>query len=69
MIITYKEEFPIFYFDVSKQSERLNQGVVDIMVRMRFAANIPANVVAHALVISDRRIVFQSDGKKMNIVN
>ena len=68
-IITYKEEFPIFYFDVSKQSERLNQGVVDIMVRMRFAANIPANVVAHALVISDRRIVFQSDGKKMNIVN
>ena len=67
-IITYKEEFPIFYFDVSKQSERLNQGVVDIMVRMRFAVETTEHVQAHALIISDRRIKFQSDGKKMNIV-
>ena len=29
-IITYKEEFPLFYFDVSKQSERVSQSVVDI---------------------------------------
>ena len=35
-MIRYKEEYPIFYFDVSKQSERLNDGVVDIMVRIRF---------------------------------
>lgn len=67
-IVTYKEEYPIFYIDVEHQSERLSQGVVDIMVRMRFGANMPKNVVAHALVISDRRIKFQSDGKKMNIL-
>ena len=67
-IINYKEEYPIFYFDVSKQSERLNQGVVDIMVRMRFGKETEAHVRAHALIISDRRIKFQSDGKKMNIV-
>ena len=24
-IVTYKEEFPIFYIDVSKQSERISQ--------------------------------------------
>ena len=65
-IITYKEEFPIF--DVSKQSERLSQGVVDVMVRMRFASETEEHVRAHALIISDRRIKFQSDGKKMNIV-
>ena len=29
-IITNKEEFPVFYFDVSKQSERVSQSVVDI---------------------------------------
>ena len=40
-IITYKQEYPIFYFDVSKQSEQLNQGVVDIMVRMRFTKETP----------------------------
>ena len=67
-IITFKEEYPIFYFDVSKQSERLNHGVVDIMVRMRFGKETPEHVRAHALIISDRRMKFLSDGKKMNIV-
>ena len=67
-IVTYKEEFPIFYIDVSKQSERINQSVVDIKVKMRFAANVGANVVAHALLISDRRLKFQSDGRKMNVI-
>ena len=67
-MITYKEEYPIFYFDVSKQSERLNDGVVDIMVRIKFRKETPEHVRAHALIISDRRMKFQSDGKKMNII-
>ena len=67
-IITYKEEFPVFYFDVSKQSERVSQSVVDIKIRMRFAENVGANVVAYALVISDRRLKFQSAGRKMNVL-
>jgi len=67
-IVTYKEEFPIFYIDISKQSERICQSVVDIKVRMRFSANVGANVVAHALLISDRRLKFQSDGRKMNVI-
>ena len=32
--ITYKEEFPIFYINVSKQSERINHSVLDIKVRL-----------------------------------
>ena len=67
-IVTYKEEYPIFYFDVSKHSERLSQGVVDIMVRMRFEKGAPKGVQAYALILSDRRMKFQSDGKKMNIM-
>ena len=59
------EEFPVFHFDVSKQSERVSQSVVDIKIRMRFAENVGANVVAYALVISDRRFKFQSDGERM----
>ena len=42
--ITYKEEYPIFYFDVSKQSERLNNGVVDIAVRIKFRNGIAQHV-------------------------
>ena len=67
-IVTYKEEFPIFYIDVSKQSERISQSVVDIKIKMRFAANVGADVVAHALLISDRKLKFQSDGRKMNVI-
>ena len=66
--VSYKELYPIFVFDVSKQSERLQQGIVDIKVEMAFGANIPANTVAFALLISDRKLKFQSDGKKMNVI-
>ena len=67
-IVTYKEEFPIFYIDVSKQSERISQSVVDIKVRLRFAGAVGDHVKAYALLISDRRLKFQSDGRKMNVI-
>ena len=66
--LTYKALYPIFYFDVSKQSERFRQSVVDVTINMRFGGSgIPKKVVAHALIISDRRMIFKSDGSKMNI--
>ena len=67
--IEYKELTPIFIFNVSKQSERLNRGVVDVTVEMQFAPNgVAANTKAYALVISDRQLKLQSDGKKMNVL-
>ena len=66
--ITYKEEYPIFHIDVSKQSERITEGVIDIKIRMTFDDNPGEKCIAHALVISDRRMVFGSDGNKMHIV-
>ena len=65
--ITYKKLFPIFYFDVSKQSEKFNQSVVDATIRIKFSENVPDNVIAHALIISERRFVFKSDGEKLNV--
>ena len=50
-------------FDVSKQSERLIEGVVDLTVRMEFSANVPANTQVYALVISDRMLEFKSDSQ------
>ena len=66
--VTYRTLFPIYVIDVSKQSERLQQGVVDITVEMSFEKNVTANTNAHALLISDRKLKFKSDGKKMNII-
>ena len=56
----FKSLYPIHIFDVSKQSERLTEGVVDLTARMEFSANVPANTQACALVISDRMIKFMS---------
>ena len=66
--ITYKKLFLIFYFDVSKQSEKFNQSVVDATIRMGFGrSGMPKKCIAYALIISDRRFVFKSNGGKMNI--
>ena len=67
--MAFKELTPLFVFNVSKKSERLNHGVVDITVEMQFAANaVAAHTCAYALVISDRRLKLQSDGKKMHVL-
>ena len=63
--LSSKELTPLFVFNVSKQSERLNEGIVDITVEMQFSENVAANTKAY--VISDRTLKLQSDGKKMNV--
>ena len=35
--------YPIHVFDVSKQSERLAEVVVDFTVKMEFSTNVPAD--------------------------
>jgi len=56
--LDYKYLYPIFVFDVSKQSEK---------VKASFSANVPANTQAYAVVISDRLLSFQLDGSKMTV--
>ena len=74
--VDYKNLYPIFVFDVTKQSEKLKTSVSDIHVKMRFNTN-PAldrdnnrlNVMAYAVIISDRLFHFVSDGSKItNII-
>ena len=60
--------YPLFLFDVSKQSEKLKYPTTDIQIKMHFNANVPANTQAYAVIISDRLINFQSDGNKFSVV-
>ena len=64
----YKTLYPLFLFDVSKQSEKLKYSTTDIQIKMEFNANVPANTEAFAVTISDRLIKFQSDGNKFSVV-
>ena len=65
----FEHLYPIYLFDVSKQSEKLKTSVSDIHVKAFFGANPGDNVMAYAVIISDRLFHFVSDGSKItNIV-
>lgn len=66
--LDYKNLFPIVFFDVSKQSERLKSGVTDITLQCRFKTNPTATTTAHVVMISDRKLRFRSDGEKMSVL-
>ena len=70
----YKYIYPLYLFDVSKQSEKLKTSVSDIHIKASFGdapggINPPADTIAYAVIISDRLFHFVSDGSKItNIV-
>ena len=67
-VLEFKELYPIFIFDVRKQSERLKETVTDITLKCDFAENPAANTMVYALVLSDRMMRLQSDGNKFSVV-
>ena len=64
----FRDLYPLFLFDVSKQSEKLKYSTTDIQIKMHFSANVAAGTQAYAVIISDRLINFQSDGNKFSVV-
>ena len=63
----YKELFPMFVFYVTKQTEKLKNSVTDIQIKAQFSEIVAANTEAFAAVISDKSLIFQSDGNKMRV--
>ena len=68
--VNYKKLYPLFVFDVTKQSEKLKTSVSDIHIKASFNGDNPqAETIAYAVIISDRLFHFVSDGSKItNIV-
>ena len=66
--LEYAGLYPLFLFDVSKQSEKLKYSTTDIQVKMDFSEGIPDNTQVYGVIISDRLINFQSDGNKFSVV-
>ena len=66
--VAYKHLFPLIVFDVSRQSERIQQAIVDITIQLYFNGNVKEKTKAYCLMISDRRLKFKSDGSKANVV-
>ena len=68
--INFKDLFPLYVFDVTKQSEKLKTSVSDIHVKAFFNnPGVAVDTMAYAVIISDRLFHFVSDGSKItNIV-
>ena len=69
--LDYRVLYPLFLFDVSKQSEKLKYSTTDIQIKARIDGIngvIPVNTQVYAVIISDRLINFQSDGNKFSVV-
>ena len=76
----FKTLYPLFVFDVTKQSKKLKTSVSDIHIKAFFNPppppagggavpdNPPANTMAYAVIISDRLFHFVSDGSKITII-
>ena len=67
--LDFKTMYPLFCFDVSKQSDRIKSAVTDITLHCRFDTAVEAGCVAHVVLISDRRLRFKSDGEKLSILS
>ncbi|XP_065679090.1 uncharacterized protein LOC124814492 [Hydra vulgaris] len=63
--LDYRDLYPIMYFDVSKQSERMKDSTVDIRLKAEFNTPVPANTIIFALIISDRIAKFTSNGDRL----
>ena len=62
----FKDLYTLFLFDVSKQTDRLQNSSTDIQIEVNFIPNAPANTVGYAVLLSDRLAHFQSDGSKFS---
>ena len=66
--LEFKDLYPLFLFDVSKQSEKLKYSTTDIQIKIHFKNGLNNNTQVYAVIISDRLINFQSDGNKFSVV-
>ena len=66
---TYKSLYPIIVFDVSRQNEKLSNGVIDMQLKFKFHDAVPANTMAYVAIISDRVYHLKSDGKNLVMVS
>ena len=66
--LEFTDLYPLFVFDVSKQSERLKYSFINIQIKAFFDDNVGVGTEAYAVIISDRLITFPSSGSRLNVV-
>ena len=66
--VDYKELYPLFLFDVSKESEKIKISNINIQINVYFDKEVNAGTIGYAVIISDKLINFESNGNSLNVV-
>ena len=66
--LEYWKLYSVFAIDLSHQSEKIKEPVIDITLKMFFNGAVEDKTLCYALIMSERLINLQSDGQKFNIV-
>ena len=66
--IEFRDFFPVFVIDMSKQVERVKHSLSEVTIEARFSAAVPANTRAYAVLISDKFMKLESDGHRMVLI-
>lgn len=61
----FKNLFPILVFDVTRQSEQIKTGVVEMQIDFEFNEAVPQNTIAYAVILSDS--VYEKEANGSNI--
>jgi len=65
----FRDLFTIFVFNVSRQDEKIKQGVITMNLTFKFDQAVLQNTMAYALVLSDRKNKIGSDGRILSMVS
>ena len=63
--LEFRTLFPIFVVDLSKQVERAEKSLTDILIQARFGTAVPQNTRLFAVLISDTIMTLKSDGTRV----
>ena len=59
----YKDLFPIFSFDLSRHRAEILEQTISTRLHIRFATAPAATVRCYALLLSEKEVILNADGK------
>ena len=66
--IEFRDLFPVFVVDMSKQIERVKHSLSEVTIYARFSVTVPANTRAYAVLIGDTFMKLESNRHRMVLV-
>ena len=67
-VANYNSLFPLIYFDLTYQTEKVTRDLKQLLFRYRLSANADQNFAVHAVVLYDEILTIDKSGNELVIV-